>query len=226
MIRKVTVLSAFVISILWATFLLSPNVTLTTAVAQGCPNNRCYAGGYWSTGKYGVYAQIYTINPSIYNDPFIWPDFVAEWDTILFSYSPVYFVQVGYSKGEDTGNVLKYYREKYDGSGHDLYFFGDGPSQGTWHSYQITYVSGGQYTFYIDTGSRGSYTVNPYTPIELQAFVETTNTHITINGSWFKQLSYYDGRTWPLWLSLTTYSTPPYSVTKISNSEFKASGGG
>lgn len=85
--------------------------------------------------------------------------------------------------------------------------------------------------FYIrDSSGNTLYTTdvsaNPYSPKDLQAAAETSDSHIRLDGTHFKYISYYYGRSWPLWNMHVNFTTGPYRLTQVSNSEFYASGGG
>lgn len=186
-----------------------------------------YAGAFLLEAHYGVYAHIYTINPTI---P-LWFNHLAEWDTIILSWDPLYWVQAGYAKTRSTWNVIrKYYVEKMDVNGYKLkYLKSASPSE--WHSYKIVHAmeeQEGKYKMYInlDENLYWEFVVEPWASQALEAFVETTTTKICINGSHFKSLSYFDGRSWPYWQNTVFQADFPYEVEVISKHEFKAKGGG
>ena len=147
-----------------------------------------YYAGYYFKGKewnapWGVSADIKTINPSV-----PWFHFVAEWDCIILSYDPLYWVQAGYDKGGIVGR--RYYIAKQDYYGHSIKHFGS-PSAGSWHTYKICHAqeSGqwtGKYRFWIDGQDVGYYNVTPYVPKDQQSLVETDTTSISIDGSHFQ----------------------------------------
>ncbi|RLE66627.1 MAG: hypothetical protein DRJ47_02110 [Thermoprotei archaeon] len=86
---------------LFTIFILSlPVVTLIILVTgKGISGERLYAGYYHyaeekeSCSRKEVYGKIYTIDPSIPGE-----NFIAEWVTVILSYRPLYWVQVGYTK--------------------------------------------------------------------------------------------------------------------------------
>lgn len=202
---------------------------LITSSVRASPS-RYYAGYYHYNyenpyAEVAVQARIYTIDPNVSGT-----NFVAEWDTIILSYNPLYWTQLGYSKGSDTDYELDYYREKMDVNGHTLDWLPDAPSPGTYHSYTVHWTGSGyvpdtQYNFYIDGVNQGEYHVNPYEPRDHQAFVETTTTQIEIDGSHFKALYVFTGR-WPYWDTHVKWDDNPYTVTEVSDHEFYADGGG
>ena len=187
-----------------------------------------YAGYYHTVSRTGIEGEIWTINPAIPNNP-SQTDFVCEWVTIIFSKDPLYWVQLGYNKGEDSGNLLQYYREKQDSGGYSLDWIPRAvtfPAASSWHVYRILVGgSANTYNYSIDNTARGSHTLSkgtPTTPQELQAFAETTDKRIKITGTHFKELEEYNGTNWSNWSASTSYSNAPYTVTRVSKSEFSA----
>ena len=179
---------------LFTIFILSlPVVTLIILVTgKGISGERLYAGYYHyaeereSCSRKGVYGKIYTIDPSIPGE-----NFIAEWVTVILSYRPLYWVQVGYTKGYDTDYNLIYYCEKYDYYEYWLHFISPGPNPGTWHRYAIVLNPSLVWEFYIDGSLVYADASDPIFPVDEQASVETTTSLIAIDGSHFKALGYY-----------------------------------
>lgn len=184
--------------------------------------------GYETYAHEGVYAQIYTINPSVPSN-----NFIAEWVAIVLSYTYGYWLQVGYDKGTWGGLTYYYeYRDQYD---YDLVPLQSGPNPGTWHSYYIAhpYAWGEsnnphEWRFYIDATRVATYFATPYTSRDEQTVVETTTSSIIIDGSHFRELKYPRPRNWfwVYWSRHVPYVNPPYSLVEVSHYEFYANGGG
>ena len=153
---------------------------------------------------------------------------MSEWDSIILSYDPLYWVQVGYDKGGIVGR--RYFIEKQDYYGHSIKHFGN-PSAGSWHEYKICHAQesgqwAGKYRFWIDGADMGYYNVTPCVPKDQQSFVETDTTSISIDGSHFQRISYFDGQTWRYWFHCVLRHDNPYQVDYVHEYEFTARGGG
>ena len=203
---------------------------------KAASSNRYYSGyyyyGYSGTAPDGVQAEIFTKNTGI--PPFF--EFVAEWDTIIISYSPLYWVQLGYSI--HWGWFIfpyvtqDFYKEKWDANGHGQWWLIPlKPLFDHYYKYKLLLTGPGEFSYYIYEGSSTIYSgiisVTHYTPRDLQALVETTHTLINIGGSHFYYLRYHEsGASWPLWNRHYPKVDYPYSLNQISHYEFSASGGG
>lgn len=175
--------------------------------------------GYW-----GISAYIRTINPSVGSNC------LMEWDNICISEYPVYWIQLGYDKGDAWPTRLAYYREKNDASGWNKHLFSDGPAADSWHIYQIVNAqqSGnpGKYRFFIDGGDRGYYVVWPYEPKQLSSMAETTSSTVRISGTEHNYLSYYTGQSWTYWYEHSSKCDSPYWIVNLNDYWFTAGGGG
>jgi len=184
---------------------------------------KLYAGYYfkgyeWNAGK-GIDSVIYTINPYVGSGNVLY-----EWPCVILSYNPLYWIQVGYTKGPATGYTLKYYTEKWDANGHSgVEHLPDGPAAGTSKGYMIRYNGSpvGKWDLLIQGQIRKSYIVNPYVAKDYQAFVESTFACI-IDGSHFSLLRYFDGSSWYYWYTHVRRADYPFWVSEISNYEFTA----
>ena len=127
-------------------------------------------------------------------------DFGCEWVSIVLRYKPLYWVQVGYSvEWTLTEGVIKYfYAERYDetsGWPPDRHEF-DAPEPQYGHTYRYIIYRGIRSDNYLmliydDSTilcSKVFYDLRPYLPVDLQAFVETTDPEIDISVSHFYDL--------------------------------------
>jgi len=194
----------------------------------------------------GVYGEILTIDANV---PSITTNMYCEWVATILSYSPMYWVQVGYLKGAIQTWVFyspHYYVEKMDqantnGVSTFVPLNTSTPSAGSWHSYATRrpyYFPGesppsydpSEWRFYID--NMGAYVwrffVTPYIPIDEQAFVEVYGTsQIRITGSHFRNLRFFDAQLyWYYWDRHVARADSPYTITEVSHHEFYANGGG
>ena len=204
-------------------------LVITSSIVLAQQTVRYYAGYTFGKGYYGVSGDIYTINPSVQGS-----NFIAQWVTIIISHSREYWIQVGYNKGFDTQYKLKFYVEKMDANGYSIIWVSSvTPSPSTTYTYIIVGgVFNNKYGWEVtirrgidDLYSTVIYT-NPYTAEDLQAFSETTTTKINIDNTHFSSLSYYTGRSFPLWDQHSAHVDKPYWIQEISDYEFKAGGGG
>ena len=229
--KEISVLTYFLFFLTMLSFIYLP-----IANASAASSNRYYAGyyyyGYSTTAPEGVKANIYTKNTGI--PP--WFEVVAEWDTVVLSYSPKYWVQLGYTIHWDwfifPYVTVDFYKEKMDSNGRYFsYLLILKPLFGHTYTYKLLLTEAGEYTYYVHEGSTliysGTMSVYPSSPKDLQAFVETSHTGIIITGSHFSSLRYrQSSRFWPFWNTHDPHDTGPYSVNEISHYEFTASGGG
>ncbi len=190
---------------------------------------RYYVGYTFGRGYYGISGKIFTINPSVQDI-----NYIAQWIGITTSYSRGYWIQVGYNKGFDTNYKLKFYVEKKDKNGHSIIWVSSAtPSAGTTYTYIIiggTFDNGNGWKVIIRHGVNEIYSTivhtDPYTSEDLQAFSETTSDTICIDGTHFSSLSYYTGRSFPLWDQHEAHVDEPYRIQEVSDYEFIAWGGG
>lgn len=210
-------------------FLILISIVIAAPPIYAQSGSRYYAGYRLGRGYYGVSGNIYTINPAVTG----W-NFIAQWVCVVISYRYRYWVQVGYSKGFDTDYQLRFYVEKLDQNGYSIiWVLNPTPSAGTTYTYIIAGgIFDGRYGWDIrvrrgiqDLYRTIIYTV-PYSAEDLQAFSETTTTSIRIDNTHFSGLSYYTGRSFPLWDDREARVNPPYWIWEISHYEFKAGGGG
>jgi len=214
---------------------------IQSALAQGVTR---YHAGYLHynslTTSYshpGVYAEIYTIDPSV-----VLSELFAEWVTTILSYQNGYWIQVGYIKCYSmTGTTeLRYYVEYMDSTtpNPQIYPLPNGPSAGTWHSYSTRRPydlpwedpprdNPNEWRFYIDESRVYTLYPDPPIPVDEQACAETSNTVINIDGTHFNELRVFDPQNyWLRWITHVKKQDPPYIVTEISHYEFYANGGG
>jgi len=219
-------LKYFIILLTLATFFLIPiaNVGATSS-------SRWHAGyAYYghSSGGFpprGIMADIYCVSPSV---PFGHGMF--EWVSVITSYSPAYWVQVGYKKQYTWCFIFpcvlwSFYAERMDSTGFAQYPYGFPLSHHT-YNFRIYLYTSGNYKWYIKEGSTHLYSGNLimhcYTPIDLQACAETTTPSISIWTSHFSNIQYYDGRIWYSWRRHIMIADYPYVVQEISHYEFYA----
>ncbi|RLG72598.1 MAG: hypothetical protein DRO23_10195 [Thermoprotei archaeon] len=67
---------------------------------------------------------------------------------------------------------------------------------------------------------------NPFDCDDVQAFSKTTIGEINIDGAHFSELSYFNGRGFPLWNHHVPRADPPYYLVEVSDYKFYAYGGG
>ena len=82
-----------------------------------------YAGYYYYDSEgwpppHGVKGDIYTIDRLVPEG-----EFYAQWVTVILSYRPMYWVQVGYAKSQTTQYRLQSYFEKNDKNGYITDYF-------------------------------------------------------------------------------------------------------
>lgn len=217
------------IKYLFIYFLLILSILAVPVNAQ--PNNRWYAGyryfGYSGYAPWGVSGDILTVD--INNIPY--GDFGAEWITIILQYYPdLYWIQVGYIKRwVYWWTQIDYYVEKNDSSGHWIKFY-SGPTVGTVHEYMIIHSAKTDPHYWdviIDPGVNPTLEkelyVDPYSPKDLQAFIEITDPSISVPNSHFYNLCYFEGRSWPLWdRHNPLVDSPPFYLDGVSHHEFYA----
>jgi hypothetical protein len=232
---RLHVLLLLAISVIFVIFMLTME-----AYAQ----SRWYAGyyyaGYEIYAPWGVGGRIITIDTSLPSSG----SAVAWHVTVVLSYRNGYWIQLGYEESNNYpffhyhSNPL-YYWECVSMLGTYVHQnLQTGPAAGSWHIYQIFYAQSSQYpkrwVLSIDFGSyQRTCDVEPYEPKDLQALVEVVgSSRIIIDGGHFKDLSRYDGHSWPLWDRHVAYWDSPYQVIPVLrndclyNCEFKVSGGG
>ena len=180
-----------------------------------------YFAGYYARcfQKWGISAHIYTIDPSVGLSVF------AEWVMIVLSFDREYWVSLGYRKRWLYGR--DYFMEKQDANGYEKRILGS-VSPDTWHTYKIVTDGYGVWRCYIDGVNKGAYVTDPPDPSGQWASAETKSKSIRIDGSEFRQISYYevDNGHWYLWYFHGKAEDPPYHVTELDDYWFIAWGGG
>jgi len=219
--------------LLWVAVL---TLALTPVVSVRANSEVKYHAGYFyfsysGNAPWGVWAHIYTINPSVpFNTRF------SEWDAIVLRYNPEYWLQTGFREKNIGWEYRHFYIEKKDESGHLIWAVDGTPQAGHTYSYLIVNAFESDPHWWrvkIREGSQIKYQqrvwVDPYIPRDLQAFVEVTGTtKICITGSHFSSLKCFAGWFWPYWDRHVKWSTPggPYWVDDKGHYEFYAYGGG
>ena len=97
-------------------------VFLTIQVFSASPEH-FYAGYFYYNSEGwpppdGVKGDIYTIDKPVPQG-----QFYCQWVTVILSYRPLYWIQVGYDKSPDTQYKLRSYVEKKDVNGCDIQYF-------------------------------------------------------------------------------------------------------
>lgn len=211
--------------------LLSPAV-IPSASAAADP----YYAGYFfcsppdtacSNTLVGIRGSIYTINPYV---PYF--DDLAQWVTVVFSYSTSQWVQVGYVKCGGL-NVKcaaytsdTYYCEYYNGQ-ENVRYFGN-PSPGSTYSYNVLYQNNYDWSCTPDSATGTTWSTAFSEAVDLQAFSETTNTCIVIANTHFSGLqlqTIYLPGSWLYWTQHAAHADSPYTINQISDTEFTAAGG-
>jgi len=203
--------------------------------------------GPWTTGYAfcgfeafpgpGLKGDIYTIDPAMEG-----LNNMYESLTIVLSYYNYWWLQWGYMKGWSCIPLFsaKYYYEVWD----SIHLnpgpmkLTQGPSPGTWHRYYIMHpFEYGEcsdphfWEFYLEGGALYHYAyVFPYYAVDQRAYIETSTNTIRIDGSHYKDLSYFieiHYWHWQLWDEHVTIETDPqhYHLNQVSDSEFTAWGG-
>jgi len=191
-----------------------------------------YAGyyyfGYTGQAPWGLYARIYTI------DPFV-PIYEGhlQWDAVVLSYERWYWLQLGYNKNPPYHNRV-FYWEVFDSDESTHTDLAISPAIGFWYRYTIVHAQKADFRIWkflirdenVNTIFSQEVSANPYAPVDLQCFAETSISSINIDNTHFNYLSYYNGRSWPLWDRHVARADSPYWLQQISHYEFQAGGGG
>ena len=201
-------------------------VLMTPAVSARAISEEKYKAGYLhGRGRWGVSAHIYTIDPSVpFNKRF------SEWDCIIISYYYGYWLQTGFREKNIGWEYRHFYIEKKDINGHLIWAVDGTPQAEHTYTYIIVHAQEsdpGWWKVIIREGAQEKYSqrvwVNPYAPVDLQAFVEVTcTTAIDIDGSHFSSLSYFTGSWWPYWDRHEKRERYPYLVDERGHYEFYA----
>lgn len=209
-----------------------------TSVRATSPN-RYHAGYYGLNNPDGIRGDILTIDSSV-----IYDEFFAEWVCVIISYSPHYWVQLGYFQHWSWWIFppfpyirLDFYFERMHAVWpyRSLSYSWLRPLVGHTYTYEIKYkvIDLNMWHYKILEGQNfifgGDIASLPSTHVQLQALVETTHTSIRIDGSHFTNLKYFNDPNWYLWSVSYPVSTPPgspYSVQYEFPYEFYANGGG
>jgi hypothetical protein len=226
-----SVLKYLILLFALSSFILIPVVNVRAASAD---QDKWYAG-YWYnmpvTYPWGVKADIYRIDPHV---P-IW-QFVCEWVSVIISYNPKYWVQTGYLlEWFFLWRRNTFYIEKWDVGGHFLRRYGN-PYPG--HTFTCAiwwdpdYLPPSWYWAILEGWTWlhwGHIYTNPYGAIDYQAFIESTTPSISITGSHFTKICYYDPSdpyNWVYWNFCVYDPDPPYVIDARFYYEFYAYGGG
>jgi len=222
----------FLILITLGSFILVPIVNVNAA-----SSSRWHVGYYYyghsASAPDGVMADIYCVSPNI---PLF--NMMCQWVSIVTSYSPAYWVQVGYRKQFTLFPFIipfpvvywSFYSERNDAWGWAQYWCGFPLSTHTYRFliYLWSYGSShGNYRWYIHEGGTqlywGDLIMKYYEPIDLQVMSETTISSISIWTSHFSNIKYRnDSLEWSLWDRHVPAADPPYVLQQISHHEFYA----
>jgi len=221
-------LKYFVILFALYSFFLVPTTSVRAA------SSVYHAGYYGNNDPDGIRGDILTIDSYVQKY-----ELFAEWVCVIISYSPHYWVQLGYFKHWSWFWIIPYTRfDFYFERVHAVWpyhwmtYSWLLPLIGHTYTYEIKYKFDGfnSWHYKILEGQNfifgGDIASNPSTHIDLQALVESTHTSIQIDGSHYTNLKYFNDPNWYLWSGHSPYDTGPYSVQEISHYEFYANGGG
>ncbi len=209
----------FLVLLSIGTFALMPIIKVNAFTSS-----RFYAGydyyGYEGSGPKGVRANIYCVSPSV---PVGHMRSISI--TTMLSYSPMYWVQIGYTKQNMFWYVIwNFYAERKDSTGYVCPRWGF-PLSGHTYDFRI-YKSGNGYIWKVYEGSthlgQGVLSANPSTPVDLQAKAETSKTSISIGNTHYDTIRSYTGSSWNLWDRHNGWADYPYRIQQISHYEFKA----
>lgn len=197
-----------------------------------------YAGyyyyGFTGSGRWGVESNIYTAD--MYNIPY--GSEGMEWVTIVLSYYPRYWIQVGYIKRWVLGwTQIDYYVEVNSTKGYNIWYY-SGPDVGTTHLYRIIDESAYSdpsnpidphyWIVKVDPNSVNppvskEVYVDPYEGVDMQAMIEIHDDTITVAISHFYNLKYYDAYSgWLLWNRHYPLCNYTFVLDEVSNHEFYA----
>ena len=204
-------------------------VSMFVVLSVNAAPGRFYAGYYYYRSEghpppYGVFADIRTIDQDVPTG-----QFYAQWPTVMLSYTYMYWIQVGYTKGYGGNLQLRWYAEKWDEYGWSPPKFYGSPNAWSYYGYWISKnPDTGRWTGGVDSIWTHDFgTLTPNNAVDYQAFSEMTENTIEIDGTHFRGLSLkYTRYDWILWDRHVKRADPPYGVTEISHYEFYASGGG
>jgi hypothetical protein len=174
----------------------------------------------------GVLGDIYVINPTVASGSHL-----GQYGNIYFSYSPLYWVQVGYAKGSSpppAGNLASdtFYCEYNNGAEHFNTF--TQPTPGQTVVVELEYQGSDNW---LCEGATPQFSYTETTTfsggVDISAFSEMTNTCISIGGTHFSFLQLFKPgfKDWEVWNQHASHVDSPYSLTQVSNYEFTASGG-
>ncbi len=146
---------------------------------------------------------------------------LSEHVVVVLSYYYRYHVQVGYRKRLFYGT--NFYMEKRDRNGYDKRIF-ESLSPYSWHTYRIQPGYTGQWKIYIDGVHKGSYVTDPPEAAESGALVETVNGVVMIDGTEFRDISYYNAYAgqWYLWNWHHLVENDPYHIIELYDYWFMA----
>ena len=216
-------LKYFLVLLTLGSFILIPIANVSAAHTPPWHAGYFYFG-YTGSAPDGVKAKIYTVSPTL---PI--QSSMFEWVGVMTSYSPMYWLQLGYLKRYVWVWIFPvviwgFYTEKQDIFGHYLLNFGFPLSTHT-YTFQIQKTPGAYFYRIEEAGFllySGNWITIPSTPVDLQVFAETTTSTIDIWTSHFTEISYYSGSSWNLWGRHLKLADSPYVVQQESHYEFYA----
>ncbi len=209
-------------------------IPLPAVNARAASRSRYYAGYYYigeaGEAPWGVKPNVLTRFPSV---PLA--HHLFQWGSVVMSYSPLYWVQLGYERMFVwiifPIVINTFYWEKVDalGSTH-TWLLGLSPLGDHTYTYAIWWDSVNlEWIWAVLEGSTwlmsGKQPTFPHNSVDLQVFVETTNWQINIDGSHFTKINYYDPSAplnWRLWDDHLPNDTYPYYVVERGDYEFYA----
>ncbi len=111
-------------------------------------------------------------------------------------------------------------KDVYDSNGYNIYWHGQ-PTGGSTYNYYINRSTGSStWTLGVDSQFSRNITPSPYSPVDYQAFCETTTSDIDIDGTHFTSLQTKSGNDWNSWNTHLGRSDIPYTITQTSDTEF------
>ena len=171
---------------------------------------------------HGVAGDIMTVDKSATEDYHY-----SQWVTVILSYRPLYWIQVGYRKANYTNYELQFYVEKYDEKGHFIMPYGS-PTPGTHYEYWISKnPTTGEWTAGVTNVFTHYFGVlNPNIARDYHALCEVKYYPLNLDGTHFRDLVYKLRYDWRLWDTYTVREDSPYDVIEIHSYEFEVRGGG
>jgi hypothetical protein len=188
-----------------------------------------YAMGWWASADNLGYRSLGVFGVITAYDVKVNSNFVAEFVNVLFSENPLYWIQVGWIKGDgavgNTNGKIRFYIESNLPSGYIGTLWGGDVEPLSKHTFLIVdFSSNGDWDIYID-GEWVSDRINTgYNTGLISAQAESTDPTNELTGH-FEALKYYNpGKGWTDWDVMKTRSDPPYEVLPQGNNEFWTQG--